>query len=307
MGNRTGKIFFNVAVTITLAGLLLYFIQDIIMWSRVIEPMTLAKYGAPLTAVIADSIMLVTIILACVLLFIGFDKTKIFRVTIMMGALYLLTYTLANIFYPFYENGSWSLGYYGKDILKYFNNTAATSFICLLLLSCISLFVVIFTIVNISKEEITVAEKFSYVLTIGVMTIFDMVCLHWLKARVKDSMGLSPFPYYGFLQLPFILEMIFLMAILILIVANITDGGNEFLEIMNLVILNIIFFAIISSAVTGSILRYDISNNLVPIALGNSLILLGTVFTFIASIILIGKKLKQRKRIEEKEKLEENI
>lgn len=299
MGNKSGKTFFNTAVTITLAGLLLYFIQDIIMWAKYLEPGNLVAYGAPITSVIADGIIIVTLILAIVLLFIGYERTKIFRITIMMGSLYLLIYTLANIFYPFYESSSWSIpGYYGKDILRFFNNSVASSFICLLLLGCISLFVFIFTIVNIRKTEFTIAEKFSYILTLGVMTIFDMACLHWLKALVKDSMGLSPYPYYGFLHLPFILEMILLVAIILLLVANIVNRGNGFLEIMNLVVLNIIFFTIISTAVTGSILKYTLGNYLIPIALGNTLILLGTVLTFIASIILVKKKLKYQKEID---------
>lgn len=302
MGNKSGKTFFNTAVTITLAGLLLYFIQDIIMWVKYLELGNLVAYGAPITSVIADGIMIVTLILSIVLLFIGFERTKIFRITIMMGSLYLLLYTLANIFFPFYETNSWSIpGFYGKDIVRFFNSYAASSFICLLLLGCISLFVFIFTLANMGKTEFTIAEKFSYILTLGVMTIFDIACLHWLKALVKDAMGLSDLPYYGFFHMPFIFEMMLLIAIILLLVANIVNRGNSYLEIMTLIILNIIFFTIISTAVTGSILKYTISNDLIPIALGNTLILLGTVLTFISSVILIKKKLTQKKQVEIRE------
>ncbi|NHJ38784.1 MAG: hypothetical protein FK731_02040, partial [Asgard group archaeon] len=289
MGNE-GKVFFNTAVTITLVGLLFYFVEDLIIWIKYLEPGNIIQYGMPITIVISDVIMMITLIMAMILLFVGFDKTKIFRSTIMMGGVYLLVYTMGHIFMPFYAYSGWTIpSFYGANIVRFFAEEFFTSFICLLLLGCVSLFIIILSIIKMKEEQFTVEEKFSYILTLGIMVIFDIACLHWAKALVREEIGIgfAIIPYYGFLHIPFIFEMMLLIAIILLIVANLFNRGNGYLEVMTLIILNILFITIISTAVVGSVLDFTISNDLIPLALGNSLILLGTVLTFISSIILV--------------------
>lgn len=283
MGNNTKNTFFNVSVTIALLGFMLYFIQEIIYWIK-INPASISE-ALPLSILISDILMIISIILAIVLLFVGFDKVKIFRSVVMLFSLYLLSYTLATTFFPFFDSGSWTMP--TNNIVEFYKDSFL-SFIALLILGLAALYVFIFSAIKMKEDEITIAEKFSYILVLSIMIVFNIANLHFVRFYLVGS----AFPFYGFLFIPFILEMILLAMLVILLTINLVVENNKIVSIFGLLLLNIFLISIITTASVGTTFDFTISNDYIPFALANSLLVLGTVLTFISSIIVAKKQLE---------------
>jgi hypothetical protein len=292
MGNDKGKLFFNVALTIALVGLLFHFIQDIIIWARIIEPGNLIAYGTPITIVIADVVVMIMLILIIVLLYIGTDKILLLRIAIIAGAMYLYLYNLSHIFFPFYEDSAWDLGSYAPNIVRYFSNYYGLSFITLLVVGLVSLFLIILSTAKINEDFITYEEKFTYILTLVVMFVFDISCIHWVKTYAKDTYSYAPAPYYGFLHTPIILEMIIFIALILLLVASMFQLRSEYSEVLTIILVNTYFITSIATLVVGSILNFTTDINIIVFPIGNYLIIIGTVLIFASSIINIKYKLE---------------
>ncbi|NHJ47579.1 MAG: hypothetical protein FK733_07315 [Asgard group archaeon] len=282
MGNNNGNSFFKIAITITLTGFLLYFIQEIITWAK--YPGSIGDFGVPITIIISAALMLITIILLIIVLFMGFDNAKMIRVAIMIGALYLLAFTMVNFFFPFFDNSSWSLG---GDILGFYQFDAL-SFICLLLLGIVSIFLFVFSITKMSEDRIITSELITYILTLGLILVFDASSI---SSQRISLLGFAFFGYYGFFMLPFFYEIVLLALLIIILGIRVANRENNTLDILGIILLNIFFVSIISITASGTIWDVTYSNDTIPYCLGNYLLVLGTVLTFIASIIKINGKL----------------
>jgi hypothetical protein len=284
MGNNEGKTFFNIALTITLTGLILYFIQEMILWLKVF-PVTIAEQGLPITIVISAGLMIIAIILIILMLFMGIEKAKIVRITIIIGALYLLAFTMVNFFVPFFLNSSWALPI--ANIVSFYA-ADGISFIAILLLGIIAIFLFIITIMKMSEDRLTTTEQFTYIVTLGLILIYNMSTYSYQRLNL---LGFSIiFGYSGFFMLPFIYESILIALAIILLGIKVANGGSRVLNILGLILLNIFFLSFISMTVPSTVLDITASNDYVAFALGNYLIILGTVLTAIASIMLVKKK-----------------
>ena len=205
MGNETGKLFFKIAVSITLIGLLLYFVQEIIVWFKILA-ITMPANGVPATILISNIAIMIAIILAIILLFTGFKNTKIIRTTIILAAFYLLGFALTHAFMPFFNTGVWAIpAFFGNDILtfyRYYN----ISFINMLLLGIMAIFVIAKTITKMTQEKITITEKFTYIVTLSLLLIFNISTVSPIRTMMLGMY--SAIQYYGFFMVPYIIETI---------------------------------------------------------------------------------------------------
>ena len=286
MGNKTGKLFFKIALSISLTGLLLYFIQEIIYWTRIL-PVGIMDQGFPITIVISDGFMIIGIILAIVWIFMGFEKMKILRAALMMGALYLLTYTFANLFAPFFGNSAWGIPVmFGNNIVNFYA-FEGLSFILLLILGLVAIFTFIQLITKSGEDEITVAERFTLIIILVLIIISDLATINMPRYYL---LGFSFWGYYGFFFLPMFLDAFLIALVVVLTTMTLTMKGSKAVSILGIVLLNLFLIGLISTVVSDTVLDFTASNNTVPFALGNSLLLLGTVLTAIASIQLVKNK-----------------
>jgi hypothetical protein len=291
MGNETKKLFFKITISISLLGLLLYFIQEIILWARIL-PITMPANGLPATVFISDGIMIITIILIILMLFIGFEKTKIVRTTVIMGTLYLLAFTFAHALIPFFNTGNWAIPvFFGKNIVLFYSNYSI-SFINLLLLGIITIFVIVNSFTQMNQEKISITEKITYIVMLCLILIFNVSTLSALRVYLIGMLSASL--YYGFFMLPYLLEIILIAFAIILITMSIVSKENKVINILGLILVNIFFLGFISATVINTNMNLTIGGNYVPIALGNYLIILGTVLTCIASIKIIKNKISTK-------------
>ncbi len=291
MGNETGKLFFRIAVSITLLGLLLYFVQEIIVWFRQL-PIIMPANGVPATILISNIAMMIAIILVIILLFTGFKNTKITRITIIIGAVYLLGFTIAHAFIPFFNTGNWAIPiFFGKNIVAFYSYYDI-SFINLLLLGIISIFVIGKSITKMNQEKITITEKFTYIVVLSLLFIFNLSTISTLKGFLLGVY--SVLQYYGFFMLPYIIETILIAFAIILFAISIGNKENKTVKILGIILLNIFFISMISTTVTDSILNFTIGAEYIPLVTGNYLIIIGTVLTSIASIITIKNKIQEK-------------
>jgi hypothetical protein len=284
MGNNEGKTFFNIALTITLTGLILYFIQEMIFWLKVF-PVTIGEQGVPITIVISAGLMIIAIISIILMLFMGFSKTKTVRFAIMIGALYLLAFTMVNFFVPFFLNSSWALPI--ANIVAFYANDVI-SFIVLLLMGIIAIFLFIISIMKMSEDRLTTTEQFTYIVTLGLILIYNVSSYSYQRYNLLGFSIL--FGYFGFFMLPIYFESILIALVIILLGIKVANGGSRVLNILGLILLNIFFLSFISITVPSTVLDITQSNDTVAFALGNYLILIGTVLTAIASIMMVKKK-----------------
>lgn len=291
MGNETGKLFFRIAVSITLLGLLLYFVQEIIVWFRQL-PIIMPANGVPATILISNIAMMIAIILVIILLFTGFKNTKITRITIIIGAVYLLGFTIAHAFIPFFNTGNWAIPiFFGKNIVAFYSYYDI-SFINLLLLGIIAIFVIGKSITKMNQEKITITEKFTYIVVLSLLFIFNLSTISTLKGFLLGVY--SVLQYYGFFMLPYIIETILIAFAIILFAISIGNKENKTVKILGIILLNIFFISMISTTVTDSILDFTIGAEYLPLVTGNYLIIIGTVLTSIASIITIKNKIQEK-------------
>lgn len=291
MGNETGKLFFRIAVSITLLGLLLYFVQEIIVWFRQL-PIIMPANGVPATILISNIAMMIAIILVIILLFTGFKNTKITRITIIIGAVYLLGFTIAHAFIPFFNTGNWAIPiFFGKNIVAFYSYYDI-SFINLLLLGIIAIFVIGKSITKMNQEKITITEKFTYIVVLSLLFIFNLSTISTLKGFLLGVY--SVLQYYGFFMLPYIIETILIAFAIILFAISIGNKENKTVKILGIILLNIFFISMISTTVTDSILNFTIGAEYLPLVTGNYLIIIGTVLTSIASIITIKNKIQEK-------------
>ncbi|NHK32177.1 MAG: hypothetical protein FK730_12540, partial [Asgard group archaeon] len=233
--------------------------------------------GLPATVFISDGIMIITIILTIMMLFIGFEKTKIVRTTVIMGTLYLLVFTLAHALIPFFNTGNWAIPlFFGKNIVLFYSNYSI-SFINLLLLGIITIFVIVNSITQMNQEKITITEKITYIVMLCLILIFNISTLSALRVYLIGMLSASL--YYGFFMLPYVLETILIAFAIILITMSIVSKENKVINILGLILVNIFFLGFISATVINTNMNLTIGGNYVPIALGNYLIILGTVLT----------------------------
>jgi len=287
MGNETSKLFFKIAVSITLLGIVLYFVQEIIDWVNNL-PITMPANGLPATMVISDVVIIITIILAIMLLFMGLEKTKLIRITIIMGTIYLLAFTLAHALVPFFNTSSWSIpGVFGNNIVAFYF-TYEISFINLLLLGIIAIFVIIISMAKMKQEKITTKEKITYIVMLGLIFIFDVVTPGTLRAYLL--LIYSSIFHYGFFMLPYIIETILIAFAIILLTINILSKEKKIVNILGIILLNIFILSMISTTVITT--NMDVTfTNYTAIAIGNYLLILGAVLTSIATIIKIKNEI----------------
>jgi len=291
MANETGKLFFKIAMSITLFGLLLYFVQEIIVWFKILA-ITMPANGVPGTILISNIAIMIAIILTIILLFTGFKNTKIIRTTIILAAFYLLGFTLAHAFMPFFNTGSWAIpAFFGNDIIRFYS-FYDISFINLLLLGIIAIFVIAKTITKMKQEKITITEKFTHIGTLSLLLIFNMATRSPIRIMMQGIY--SAYQYYGFFMTPYIIESILIAFAIILLIISIANKENKTVKILGIILLNIFFISMISTTVVDSILDFTIGSDYIPLVLGNYLLIIGTVLTGIASIIRIKNKIPEK-------------
>lgn len=291
MGNETGKLFFKIAVSITLFGLLLYFVQEIILWFRILA-ITMPANGVPATILISNIIIMIAIILAIILVFMDFKNAKIARITILLGAFYLLGFTLTHAFMPFFNTGNWAIpAFFGNNIVEFFSNYGY-NFINLLLIGIIAIFLIVKSITKMNRENITSTEKFTLIVVLGLLFIFDLASYSYTRFLL---LGIAPIGFnYGFFMLPIIIEAILIALAVILLAIKIVNKENKTIEILGIILLNIFFLSLASTTAIGTLLDFTVNNNYIPIVLGNYLIIIGAVLTSIASIITIKNKISEK-------------
>ena len=274
MGNTEKNTFFNISVTVALVGFLVYFVREIFFW---------VDYDAfdeafPLVAFISCILLIIAIITLIVLLYVGMDVVVLFRIVVMLFSLYILSYALATIFYPFMIEGNWNIP--NEGLMRMFKDTYSLSFINLIILGAAVLFLFVFSIVQIKKEEITSSEKFTYILVLSLMLVFDIANVHYTKALLFVSVDL-----FGFFYLPIYLEMILLALLIILLTIGLILNDSEIVSLLGLVMLNIFFISVISTITVNTGFDFSTDTQTLLLAIGNIVLILGTILTFISSII----------------------
>lgn len=143
-----------------------------------------------------------------------------------------------------------------------------------------------------NQEKITLTEKFTYIVMLCLLFIFNLSTLSALRAYLLGMYSATL--YYGFFMLPYILETILIAFAIILLTISIVNKESKLINILGLILLNIFFLSLISTTVISTNMNLTISGNYLPIALGNYLIIPGTVITCIMSILMIKNKISTK-------------
>ncbi|MHA1501871.1 MAG: hypothetical protein ACTSSB_08480, partial [Candidatus Heimdallarchaeota archaeon] len=274
---NSNNMFFKSAIVVALLGVMLYFIQEIVLWANMYG-MDPPQYGFRLLTMICDGIMIIAIILIVVFILIGKDKKTILRIAVLTGALYLFAYAFSLFFYPFFNYGDWELynDYIaaGYNILDFYQYFSGASFISLLLTCAYSIYLIVLASMSFGKEEITILESFSLILLFGLLFVFDNANVHLPRAFLFYT-GL-PISYYGFFMIPIFVEMILLVAGIVLLTLQLTNNAEKISKLLGIVFINIFFIAMISTTVISAGFVFE-EPDLVPFAIGSILICIGTL------------------------------
>jgi len=306
--NKALNIIIQIAIALGLAGIIMFLIQEIV--SGMINPAyTVFVVIADFIGVFAligliiwmfipkfqTLVLNITYILGAAYVFLMFIpkfQTLVLNITYILGAAYVFLFTFAHFFTTIYVNNI--IGPIGTgNILDDFIFTGV-SFVGLLLLSIVTIgVIVVFSLRFTKREEIAIFEKFTILIWIVLIGIYDFTNFYFVRQTL--TFGKALFVNFGITFLPGILEFILLLFAAILIILKFfTKTDKNVISILMLVLLNIVFVSYTISTVNYVGFNFT-TGALYPSILGNHFFMIATVAIVICTFLLMMFKYPVKK------------
>ncbi|MHA1442281.1 MAG: hypothetical protein ACTSPK_10525 [Candidatus Heimdallarchaeota archaeon] len=282
--NKALNIIIQIAIALGLAGIIMFLIQEIV--SGMINP------AYTVFVVIADFIGVFALIGLIIWMFIPKFQTLVLNITYILGAAYVFLFTFAHFFTTIYVNNI--IGPIGTgNILDDFIFTGV-SFVGLLLLSIVTIgVIVVFSLRFTKREEIAIFEKFTILIWIVLIGIYDFTNFYFVRQTL--TFGKALFVNFGITFLPGILEFILLLFAAILIILKFfTKTDKNVISILMLVLLNIVFVSYTISTVNYVGFNFT-TGALYPSILGNHFFMIATVAIVICTFLIMMFKYPVKK------------
>ncbi|MEA2071190.1 MAG: hypothetical protein U9O98_07865 [Asgard group archaeon] len=280
--NKLLNMFFQVAITVCLVGVAMYFLQEIT---------TLMEYYTHAYVIflgIADFIGIFAIIGFIVWMYLPKQKELVLNITIILAFAYVLLYLFGHFFAPMFVNNN-LFALPSTNFLDQFMDVGL-SFTGLLVLVVLTIGAIVFFAMQFGKkEELSIFEKFVILLWVLVIAIFDFTSYYYIRQFVGlGNLGFTPFVGLSFL--PTNIEFIFLIVFAIIIAfkffMNINEETNT---ILNLLLMNMVFITYAISTV--NLVGFNFNNaKMTPSIIGHLLFLIGAFMVVITSFFVLREK-----------------
>jgi hypothetical protein len=279
--NKLIDILFKVAIAIGLAGIVMYLIQEI----------STSFIGAayPIIMVIADFLGIFALIGLIVWLFIVDDhKPLVLNISILIGACSVFLFIFSHFFVTLYT------GFSTGNILNDFI-FSGTNFIALILLNILNIGVIVLFSLKLAKPaaEMPVYEKFTILLWLVALGIFDSTSSYWIRQNSAFSGVIGA--TLGISFLPVMLELLVLLFIAVLLIFKYFGKiKDDTLTIFTIFVMDVIF--LIYAFVTVNFVGFNFSTaSLIPAIIGNHFFMIGALMVLIMTFFLLREKFPGKK------------
>jgi len=270
--NKLLNLFFKIAITIGLAGIFMYLMQE---WIAALESEAYTVFIA-----IANIIGMFAIIVFIVRLFVTKHEMLIMNIAILLAAVYIFLYIFGHFFIPQYVGISSSLSAFKDNNV----NFVGVLVLCLLSIGVIVVFALRFT----KRDQFGIYEKFAVILWVIALGIFTFASK--LYFRVEEAFANVLDPFLGITFLPNMFEFIFILFIAIYLVFSFFVGVNEkILGLLQLLILNSVFLTF--AIATTNIIGFDFPDNVYIFSIfGNIFVILGALGLVVCTVFVLREK-----------------
>lgn len=282
VNNKILNVIFQITIAVAIAGLVMFFIQEIItIWEGTAYTVLL---------VIADFIGIVGLVIFIVWMFIADSKEVTLNIAMIFGAVYILLYSFAHFFVIQYRNNSGDPPGTGTVLGNYIDS--GVSLIGLVFLMIVSILMIVSFSLRFRKgSEIAVYEKFAILIWLLIIAIYDFSGFYYVKQSITYGTVASPLETpLGISFLPTTLELIFILFAVILISLKLFGKMNPKVEtVLILTIANavLIGFAIATVNLIGF---YPSDPTRIPSVIGNHFIMASTLATIITTFVMLIKQ-----------------
>ncbi|MHA1125330.1 MAG: hypothetical protein ACTSO7_06335 [Candidatus Heimdallarchaeota archaeon] len=261
--NKLLNIFFKVAITLGLAGIFFYLMQE---WIAAFQSEAYTVFIA-----IANIIGMATIVVFIVRLYITKNEVLVMNLGLLLAAVYIFLYIFGHFFIPQYVGIITSLNSYTGSGVNFFG---------VLILTILTAGIIVLLSFRFTKrDQFGIFEKFAvllWVITLGIFTYSSV-----LYFRVTDAFANVLIPFLGLTFLPTNFEFIFILFIAIYLILSFFVGVNEkILELLQLLILNAVFLT--AAIVTTNTIGFDFPDNIYIFSI------LGNIFVILGALMLVG-------------------
>lgn len=263
------NLFFKISIAVGLMAPFMYLIQELIA--------SIQSYAYPAFVIIADLIGIFTIIAVIIWLFLPKYELILLNIIFILGIGYVMFFIFAHFFLENYLNAipGWALFTYFEKL-----SALGISFVGMILVTIFSIGLIVIFSMNFGKrDQFAIYEKFTIILWVLIIGIFDFTANYYLRDFETFNNPLT-IPL-GVTFLPATIEFILFLVIAIILILNFFVGINQkILSLLTLLIINTFFITLAISSV--NLIGFSISN-------GNKYVvsILGNVFAMIAAISLV--------------------
>ncbi|NHJ87253.1 MAG: hypothetical protein FK734_17450 [Asgard group archaeon] len=282
--NKVLNILFQLAITLGLAGIIMYLIQEIVL--------VVSNAAYAVLIIIADIIGIFALIAIIVWMFIPKEQELVLNISFILGAAYILIFSFAHFFVVMYRNNNEifiSTGNFLDDFI-----ISGTSFIGLFLVILVTIGVIVFFSMRFKKkEEMAIYEKIVLLLWFVLIAIYDFSGNYYLR-QTLDSTTLFGTVNYGITFLPTMLEFVLLLFASILIIIKLfTKSNDKVMMPLLLLLLNMIFFGYTIGSVNT--IGFDFTAPArVPAVVGNHFLMIATLAIVLTSFFVLLNRFPQK-------------
>ncbi|MBN1330361.1 MAG: hypothetical protein JXA54_12880 [Candidatus Heimdallarchaeota archaeon] len=268
--NKKTNLAFVISIAVMLSGLVFYLIHEFVY---VINLSTLPSAYRAFVG-IADFIGMAALIVIILALFLPKIEKLFWTLAIILGSGYVFFYLFGHFMAV--------QGVTGSDLLARYSSVGL-SFFGLLLICCFSILMIVVFVMRFKKtEEFAIYEKFSIILWLTFIGIFDFLTIYLIRL---GSFG----AVLGITFLPSTIEMIYLLFGTILLTLSFFIGVKKnILSLLVLLLANVI--AITYAIGTVSATGFPFFRINTALIIGNFLVLFGAVALVVSTFFILKIK-----------------
>lgn len=272
------NLFFKISIAVGLMGPFMYLLQEMIA--------SFQSQAYPVFTAIADIVGMFAIVAVILWLFLPKFELILLNIIFLLGIGYVLFFVFANFFISEYF-----VAIPGWLTLEYFGRLSAVgiSFIGMLLLTIFSIGLIVIFSINFGKrDQFGIFEKFTIILWIIIIGIFDFSSNFYL--RNVDTFASPLSIQLGISFLPTTIEIILFLFLAILLILNFFVGISEkILSLLTLLLVNTIFITLTIASV--NYIGFGFPSNVFIITIfGNIFAIIGTVSLLVCSFLVLKTK-----------------
>lgn len=283
--NKILNVVFQVAITIGIAGLAMFLIQEIVaLWIA-----TASAYTVIL--IIADFIGIFSLITFGVWMYLSVNRDITLNIALVMAGVFVFLYAFAQ-FFVLALSGSPA----GNILRDY--TAAGVSLIGLVALVILTgLMIAIFILRFIKRDAMPVYEQYAVLVWLLVIAIYDFSGFYYAKQTITYAISGTPNEIFlGITFLPRALELIFLLFGALLIIYKLFGKMDVKVEkILLLTLVNAVFLSLAIGTVNGLGINFG-NTATIPFVIGAHFIMASCLAVMITTFIMLIKEYPVRNR-----------